>query len=354
MKRPSFQFYPGDWRSNANLRRCTHAERGIWMDLLCLMHDGEQYGVLRWPLKEIAQAVGCRVSELRSLVAKGVLKGADQGETVEPFIYKPRHGGQEGQPVTLIHRQQGPVWYSSRMLTDEHIRIRRGASTRIDGDGNLPPKLAPKDTPKPPFGDDLGGGLGDGPSSSSSSSSSTSKNPDGGGGSNATISARASPVAAAAGPADPVLDLTGDPTPPLAGAVHLRAVELTALGRQRGCAYQASDPRVREWAERGITDAQLLTAIDRAQERRHAAASAQPINSGFIETMLADVMAGSSSGVRNGPSTRFSPHAANARLLRELEAGVAATAVDPPPAQPAYVDVRSALPAAFPRRDVDD
>ena len=55
MKRPSFQFYPGDWQANSNLRRCTHEEKGVWLDVMCLLHDQEEYGVARWPLKEFCE-----------------------------------------------------------------------------------------------------------------------------------------------------------------------------------------------------------------------------------------------------------------------------------------------------------
>ncbi len=118
MKRPSFQFYPGDWRSNAKLRRCSFAERGVWLEVLALMHDSEQYGVLTWPLQDIALAVGCRVE------------------------------------------QAGPLWYSSRMVRDEYVRTKRGIGTSI----GVQPNSAPMTAPKPP--------IGDGASSSSSSSSS--------------------------------------------------------------------------------------------------------------------------------------------------------------------------------------
>ena len=50
-RRPSFQFYPADWRANAKLRRCSRAERGDWIELICLLHDSEEYGVLSVPLK---------------------------------------------------------------------------------------------------------------------------------------------------------------------------------------------------------------------------------------------------------------------------------------------------------------
>jgi uncharacterized phage protein (TIGR02220 family) len=131
MKRPSFQFYPADWTGNSNLRRCTHTEKGIWLDVLCLMHDCEEYGVLRWSLKEIAQAVGCSLSALRGIADKGVLKGADKGSTVSPFVYVPRSGRKDGDPVTLIAEQMGPLWYSSRMVRDEYVRNNAGASTRF-------------------------------------------------------------------------------------------------------------------------------------------------------------------------------------------------------------------------------
>jgi hypothetical protein len=60
MKRPSFQFYPADWRGNANLRRCSEAARGAWMDILCLLHDSDTYGIVRWPLVDLANAAGTR------------------------------------------------------------------------------------------------------------------------------------------------------------------------------------------------------------------------------------------------------------------------------------------------------
>ena len=172
MTRPSFQFYPGDWQANSNLRRCTHAEKGVWIDVMCLLHDSEEYGVLRWPLKEIAQAIGAPLSMLRSIITKGVLKGADKGQACAAFVYVPRSGRRDGDPVTLIAEQEGPIWYSSRMVKDEHVRSVRGESSRFQSDGDDALKAAPKPasgdstkvSPKPP--------LGDGSSSSSSSSSS--------------------------------------------------------------------------------------------------------------------------------------------------------------------------------------
>lgn len=160
--RPSFQFYPSDWTSNPNLRRCTFAEKGIWLEVMCLMHDQAEYGVLRWPLKEIAETVKCKVADLQGLIRKGVLKG-DDNQLSEPFIYTPRSGRKDGEPVTLVSTQGGPIWYSSRMVKDEYVRTIRAESS---GNGG-----APKPAPKPPFGEPMGGGFGPRGSSSSSSPS---------------------------------------------------------------------------------------------------------------------------------------------------------------------------------------
>lgn len=141
MRRPSFQWYPADWRNNANLRRCTWASRGAWVDVLGLFHDSDEYGVLRWPWKQIAAAIGCQPSYVRELIDKSVLKGCDVGQC-DAYVYVPRSGRVDGAPVTLVAQQSGPVWYSSRMVRDEYIRVHRATF----GD-------APKASPMPTFGD---------------------------------------------------------------------------------------------------------------------------------------------------------------------------------------------------------
>ena len=49
MKRPSFQFYPGDWLHDTGLRACSLAARGLWIDIVCFMHQAEPYGHLTFP-----------------------------------------------------------------------------------------------------------------------------------------------------------------------------------------------------------------------------------------------------------------------------------------------------------------
>jgi hypothetical protein len=69
-KLPAFQFYPGDWSSNPNLKRCTFAERGIWLEVMCLDPGGTPVG--KW------QSDRCANLNLNS-------NAADQASSIETW-----------------------------------------------------------------------------------------------------------------------------------------------------------------------------------------------------------------------------------------------------------------------------
>ena len=45
-KKESFAFYPVDWISDSRLRLCSAGARGLWIDILCLMHLSNERGYL--------------------------------------------------------------------------------------------------------------------------------------------------------------------------------------------------------------------------------------------------------------------------------------------------------------------
>ena len=107
-KLPAMQFYVGDWMKDPELRICGHGARGLWMDLLCLMHESAERGVLvanGKPMteKQIAMATGATVHDV------GVL--LDELESAGVFS----------------RREDDNAIVSRRMLRDEGTR----ASTRI-------------------------------------------------------------------------------------------------------------------------------------------------------------------------------------------------------------------------------
>lgn len=46
MSSPWLKFYPSDWRADPALRMCSLAARGLWMEMLCLMHEATPRGSL--------------------------------------------------------------------------------------------------------------------------------------------------------------------------------------------------------------------------------------------------------------------------------------------------------------------
>lgn len=165
MKRPSFQFYPADWKNNVKLRRSSEAARGIWMDILCSLHDEDTYGQAHYPLEELARAASAPLKLVKELVTRGVLKGSDAGRVVH--TKEIRHAGKVTE-VILIDRD-GPCWFSSRMVNDEHSRTGRGASTRFTADNQ------PSGSPIRRVGDEDGERQVDGATTSTSSTSSKEK-----------------------------------------------------------------------------------------------------------------------------------------------------------------------------------
>jgi hypothetical protein len=45
-KLPALQFYPGDWRKALDVQSLSFHDRGVWFEMLMIMHDSERRGVL--------------------------------------------------------------------------------------------------------------------------------------------------------------------------------------------------------------------------------------------------------------------------------------------------------------------
>jgi hypothetical protein len=71
--RPWMKFYPRDWRADEKLRDCSLAARGLWIEMLAIMHASERYGRLLIngtapsPIR-LARQVGTTESEVEALL----------------------------------------------------------------------------------------------------------------------------------------------------------------------------------------------------------------------------------------------------------------------------------------------
>ena len=87
--RPWFKFYVSNWRSDPVLRSCTAAARGLWIDMLCLMHEASPRGHLCLPNgrmideRLLSALCGMPAEEVRPLLTEllraGVFSVAEDG-----------------------------------------------------------------------------------------------------------------------------------------------------------------------------------------------------------------------------------------------------------------------------------
>jgi hypothetical protein len=71
MKNPWLKFYPSDWRSDEELRNCSIAARGLWIELLCIMHKSGGYLLIneKPPSDEqLSMQVAVPVDQLKTLI----------------------------------------------------------------------------------------------------------------------------------------------------------------------------------------------------------------------------------------------------------------------------------------------
>lgn len=68
MKRPAIQFYVGDWFKDPELSMCSPATRGIWIDILCRMHDSATPGTLAGTIEQLARLTRCNDAEFDAAV----------------------------------------------------------------------------------------------------------------------------------------------------------------------------------------------------------------------------------------------------------------------------------------------
>jgi len=98
-KRPAFQFYPGDWRKDVELRSCSIAARGLWIELMCVAHECEPYGHLAINGKamtpaQISGQTGVPAAQVKRLLDELITNGVAR-QTEHGVIYSKRMVGDE-------------------------------------------------------------------------------------------------------------------------------------------------------------------------------------------------------------------------------------------------------------------
>lgn len=108
------KFFWADWLSDTNLRRCSPAARGLWMDMLCVAAQGEPAGYVTLDAQAIGRIGGIGAAQAAALV----------GELEQAGVFsRDRHGR----------------IYSRRMVRERKLRSAAQKAGRRGGNPSLCP-----------------------------------------------------------------------------------------------------------------------------------------------------------------------------------------------------------------------
>ncbi len=124
-KRPSFQFYPNDWTGDVALQSCSLAAQGLWINILCRLHNSPVYG--KFLLEQNSSKNKTEGSNL--LVIKGEKLARVVGrplQEIEPLI-------EELLEACVMREAESGEYYSKRMIEDEELREIRAKAGSLGG-----------------------------------------------------------------------------------------------------------------------------------------------------------------------------------------------------------------------------
>ena len=98
---PAFQFYPGDWLRDVNLRLCSLPARGLWIDLLCIMFSSSSRGFAK------ANGRNLQANDLAKVVA-------NDEQTISTLL-------QELEDNGVLSKDSDGCIYNRRMVRDSEI-----------------------------------------------------------------------------------------------------------------------------------------------------------------------------------------------------------------------------------------
>lgn len=130
MNRPWMKFYPTDWRADPALRMCSLGARGLWAEMMCIMHEAEPYGTLLikgQPVtdRQLALLSGASPAQVQKLLAE--LEGAG-----------------------VFSRDESGTIYSRRMRRDQQKAERDRENGAAGGNPSLKGGVNPPDKAQRP------------------------------------------------------------------------------------------------------------------------------------------------------------------------------------------------------------
>jgi hypothetical protein len=137
-ERPWMKFYPADWRADPMLRVCSIGARGLWVEMLALMHESERYGRLlvngeKPTDADLAALTGVPLDVMVPLIAELEKRGVFSRDS-DGIIYSRRMKRDEKKAE--IARKTGKRGGNPKLLEQKEIPASdNGGDKRTDNGG---------------------------------------------------------------------------------------------------------------------------------------------------------------------------------------------------------------------------
>lgn len=120
-KLPAMQWYPGDWRKDPGVQSLDYYDRGVWRELIDVMHESAERGRLVFPTgapmedTDIARLLGIEEAKWKQIRSRLISRG-------------------------VASEDAAGVLYNRRMVRDEDLRQARAEAGRKGGQKSRPSK----------------------------------------------------------------------------------------------------------------------------------------------------------------------------------------------------------------------
>lgn len=145
-KLPWMKFHSGDWLKDPALSICSPATRGIWIDLICAMHEFGQSGELQYTADQLARLARCStaeltraIDELKNTQTADILLHVTLGNTNVTVVnrrMKREHKSRESSRLRVSRHRRNAKCNGS--ITPENLESKK-PRTRNQDTGGIPP-----------------------------------------------------------------------------------------------------------------------------------------------------------------------------------------------------------------------
>lgn len=136
-KLPYMELFIGDWKKDPNLSMCSPQTRGIWIDMLCTMHELGRSGKVTGTVEQLCRSCRCSAAEMNAALAELDATGTADVSRRNDFVtvINRRMNREQLERVNTNRRVQN---HRKKQGETDLKRQRNGSTTASSSDSSSP------------------------------------------------------------------------------------------------------------------------------------------------------------------------------------------------------------------------